>query len=283
MTNAICKTKLFCLLVGLMFALSLMEVRAQVTDLEKSRIEFESRKAKIQEELSELKNHEWAGEYTLSSQILFIAPKSGFAYFLSKNLWEARYNYGNVELFNGKIKLIPEISGWEVLPSISSGLFPVSWGERHYLIATDEVVDFVNSVNIGYEPSSRLSLGSGFFLKRGDEYKSVSGKPNIPEQYRSYLLEKPIKGKLITIKNSQIEQDENQRQRTTTVILNVGRNKGVLEGMKFLVYRPRRASSDVKVTKVESDWSEGVVIQTDLEGKVPAVGWKVSTSLKDIK
>lgn len=286
MSNVINKTKFLWLLIGLMFILSLAEVRAQITDSEKSQVEFESRKSNIQEELIQLKAHEWAGEYTVSSiKIIYLAPKSGFAFFLRKSFGEYRYNYGKLELPNRKIILIPEISGWEILPSISSGLFPVLWGDRHYLIAADEMVDFINAVNISYEPSFAFAgLSNHFFLKKGDIYKKVTGKPNIPEQYRSYLLEKPIKGKITTVVSSKLEQDDDRQQRNTRVILNVGRNHGVFEGMKFLIYSPRRISADdFKITKIEADSSEGVIIQTYLKGKIPSVGWKVSTSLKDIK
>lgn len=278
-------------------ALLIVQISAQVKvaekedySLEKASEEFEIRKIKIQAELSELQNHDWAGEYSVNSQILLLAPKSGFVYFMSggdydKNWKNSIVNYGTVEFSNEKIKLIPELSyKEEILPGFSSGLFPVLWSARHYLIGGDEFIKFANAVNIGYEPSFAIGgLSNHFFLRKGDIEKKVTGKPNLPEQYRNYLLEKPLRGKISAIKDTKIEQDGSQRQRKSNVIINVGRSSGVKEGMDFLVYDPRRISDEIKIIKVENDWSEGVIIQTYLESKIPSIGWKISTSLKDIK
>ena len=290
--NSILKIKnLFLVLSFLLIALSFAKINAQSRYSKEIQAEFSVRKDKIQTELSGLQTNEWAGEYSVHGLFLFLAPKSGFAFYMSGGDYDANWdnfliNYGTVQFSETKIKLTPELPNKEeVLPSYSTELLPILWSERHYLIPADEIVEFINYVNISYEPSFAFAgLSNNFFLKKGDIEKKVVGKPNIPEQYRSYLLEKPIKGKITTVKDSKLEQDGNRQQRNTQVILNVGRNNGVFEGMKFLIYSPRRISADdVRITKVEADSSEGVIIQTYLEEKVPSVGWKVSTSLKDIK
>lgn len=290
--NSILKRKNLCLLLSfLLIALSFAKTNAQSRYSKEIQAEFSVRKDKIQTELSRLQTNEWAGEYNVHGLFLFLAPKAGFAFYMSGGDYDANWenfllNYGTIQFSETKIKLTPELPNKEeVLPSYSTELLPILWDERHYLIPADEVVEFINYVNIGYEPSFAFAgLSNHFFLKKGDIEKKVVGKPNIPEQYRGYLLEKPIKGKITTIKNSKLEQDGDRQQRNTEIILNVGKNNGVFEGMKFLIYSPRRISADdVKITKVEDNHSEAIVIQTYLKEKTPSVGWKVSTSLKDIK
>jgi len=274
----------------LLIALSFVKTNAQSRYSKEIQAEFSVRKDKIQAELSGPQTNEWTGEYRVHSLLLFLASKSGFAFYMSGGDYDANWenfllNYGAVQFSEKKIRLMPELpSKEEILPGYSTQLLPVLWGKRHYLIPADEIIEFINAVNIGYEPSFAFSvLRNHFFLKKDDIDKKVVGKPSLPERYRSYLFEKPIRGKITTVKDSQIEQDGNQQQRKTKVVLNIGKNKGVFNGMEFIIYSPHRISDKVKITKVKESSSEGFIIQTYLKSEIPSFGWKVSTSLKDIK
>jgi hypothetical protein len=257
---------------------------------EKSVADSNERETLIKEELAQLKNNEWPGEYHYGDGLgvnvtLMIAPKSGFTFswFGCMGLYDL--NYGDVDWSDRKIKLLFEHPNKrEGFQGISPELIPVLWSERHYLIPANEMIEFINSVNAGFEPCSMFC--SRFLLKRGDEKKSGSGAPNIPAEYRAYLLKKPIKSGVLSIGESHIVTDKDDpalQFRITKVLLNAGSAKGVLVGMEFHVYSPSRIAESAKVTKVEEQFSEAEIEQIGLEDKLPSTGWKFSTSIKDIK
>jgi hypothetical protein len=65
-------------------------------------------------------------------------------------------------------------------------LFRIKWGRRTYLIGEPEFKPFCESINFGWEPAKDWS---GFYLLKGDINKSTSGKPDLPEKWKPYLLE----------------------------------------------------------------------------------------------
>ena len=67
--------------------------------------------------------------------------------------------------------------------------------------------------------------------------------------------------KLIGNINFEKTDDGKTNVRTTTVTLDVGSKQGVLIGMRFLTYKPRRVHEDVVVTKVFEKSSEAIVRQ----------------------
>lgn len=80
-------------------------------------------------------------------------------------------------------------------------LVPIKWDERIYLIFESDLKDFSNAVNLGVEPRSEIRpelwFGS-FFLRVGDEEKSISGKPTIPIEWQSFLLNEPVTAKIVS-------------------------------------------------------------------------------------
>lgn len=75
------------------------------------------------------------------------------------------------------------------------GRFPTSvtlvrWGERRYLLADDQMMDFVNAMHEGWEP--RSDLHGMFLLARGDEEKPAPGLPGLPEGILAYLRSEPL-------------------------------------------------------------------------------------------
>ncbi|MEP6903613.1 MAG: hypothetical protein ABJA66_17955 [Actinomycetota bacterium] len=264
------------------------KIQAQIIENKESRAfsEYEDQKAKIDEEIKQLKAQEWAGEYNMFDEFLTVAPKSGFAFFLRKGIGDYGYSTGDVQMSDGKLNLISKKPNkWEPLSIFSSEIIPVLWGERHYLIPSSEMMRFINTINEGYEPGSKLTFfGNRFFLRTGDEDKQVSRMPNIPEQWRDYLLKKPIRARILEIGESIESVDEyGEQQKVTTVILNVGSNSGVKEGMEFMTISPSGVHEDVIITKVEKVKSQGKVIKSGLYATSPDLNWKLSTSGRDIK
>jgi hypothetical protein len=257
---------------------------------ERSLSASEERETRIKEELAQSKDNEWAGEYHYGDELgvnvnLMIAPKSGFVFswFGCMGLYDL--NYGNVGWSDRKIKLLFEHPNKrEGFQGIAPELIPVLWGERHYLIPSNEILEFTNAVNASFEPCTMFC--SRFLLKRGDEKKKVSGQPDIPDEYRAYLLEKSIKSDVLSLGESRIVTDKDDPEsqfRVTKVLLKAGSAKGVLVGMEFHVYSPSRIAESAKVTKVEEQFSEAEIVQVGLDGAFPSTRWKFSTSIKDVK
>jgi len=172
----------------------------------KSNANLEVQKKQIRQELEALKAHPWAGQYYYGDGLgvnvdLSLAPKSGFAFTWNGCLGLYDLNYGDVVEAGGKIrfvfKLPNEHKGFE---GIASDFLPVIWGDRHYLIATDEVVKFANAINAGFEP--RETEWGEFLLRRGDATKPASGYPNLPSEYSEYLLKHPIDAEVSSIRTA---------------------------------------------------------------------------------
>lgn len=64
---------------------------------------------------------------------------------------------------------------------LNSGMVPVEWGERHYLLHRNEVQPFCNAVNAR---KFRKGGQHGFLLREQDHGANVSGLPNLPGPYQ---------------------------------------------------------------------------------------------------
>lgn len=237
-----------------------------------------ARKNQIQQELESLKEDSWAGRYYYSDGLgvnveLDLAPKSGFAFAWNGCLGLYDMNYGDVVGSGATIRLLPKLSNErKPFQGIAPEFFPILWGARHYLIATDEVVNFANAVNAGFEP--REGSWGMFLLKREDVSKSATGSPSLPLEYSAYLLKHPIDAEISAIKSSRI----NKSGRLTTVLLNVGAPQGVKKGMEFYLYVPSGVYESATVTDVNDTSSEAGISQCcGDKADPPAVGWKLST------
>jgi hypothetical protein len=237
----------------------------------------------IRRELRSLKNHDWAGEYYYGDGLgvnvsLALAPESGFVFRWDGCLGMYDLNYGAVAFTNGTVRLLfryPNVrKGFQ---GIAPELLPVRWGERHYLIPMDGIVDFTNEINAGTEPSSLFGGRSGRFpLRRGDDKKKVSGQPNLPNEYLSYLLAKPIKAKITSIGETHVDEC----CRFTSVTLDVGSADGLKKGMELHVHSPSSVFESAVVTVVSEHSAQAVIEQQmALHDPVPVEGWSLSTKL----
>lgn len=115
-----------------------------------------------------------------------------------------------------------------------SGIYvPVRWGERMYLI--DSLRHFCTAVNLGLEPLDKelkvvlMFTGNNNlaynYLRKGDENKTANGLPEVSEEYKSYLLAKPLVGKILEIK---------REDNTTMAQINLGRRDGIKEKMRLI-------------------------------------------------
>lgn len=105
----------------------------------------------------------------------------------------------------------------------------VRWGERLYLLNYTDLYKFTAAVNLGVEPRAgiihRDFLSTFFYLRSSDESKIVSGKPILPKEWISYILDSPL-----TAKITKIEGEKRERKFT----INKGSQDGLKVGMCFI-------------------------------------------------
>ncbi len=126
-------------------------------------------------------------------------------------------------------------------------LLPVKWGERVYLIDENDLRDFSNAINLGLEPRTDLRsepyYGS-FFLRESDLQKSVTGKPSLPAQWKTFLLSERVTAEIVRIET---------QAKTQVATINRGSQDGLKVGMKLLVegQEPSPWSTEGEILSVE--------------------------------
>lgn len=240
-----------------------------------------SKRSEILTEIRNLKNHEWAGDYYAGDGLgvntsFVISPKSGYVFEWHGCMGLYDRNYGAVTFTNGRIRLSFTFENQrEGFQGIAPELIPISWGSRRYLIPLDDVVGFCNNINEGREP--RTGEHGFYLLRRGDENKAATGFPAVPEEYRDYLLAKPIKATIIAVGPYTTRHSvADWRFKDTPVKLDAGKRQGLRVGMELVATRPLNAAVSVQVTKIEETRSEGIITQ-DEEDPGPKMGWRFST------
>lgn len=236
----------------------------------------------IQAELKALKNHEWAGEYHEGDGLgvnvsLILAPKSGFLFEWHGCLGLYDRNYGTVSVDKGMIHLAftfpNKRKGFQ---GIAPEFILIAWGERKYLIPSDDIIGFCNGVNYGSEPRKRMH--GSHLLRIGDEQKEVEGFPDVPAEFKPYLLNHPIEAEIVAIGQYKTRLSVSDwKFKDTPVVLNRGKSHGLLEGMRLHVVKPDNVFESVEIVKIEDEQSEGIMTQTGEEVTGPQVGWKMST------
>lgn len=105
----------------------------------------------------------------------------------------------------------------------------VKWGERIYLIEPERLHLFAAAVNFGIEPRRGIMndnfLTARFYLRRGDESKTASGKPSLPEPLLPFLQDSPLKTSI-----TKIEAQEKEKIYT----INKGSANGIKVGMSLV-------------------------------------------------
>jgi len=223
-----------------------------------------------------LRNHPWAGQYSWSSGLsgvtLTLAPDNGFTVRQIADIGLMDQNHGTVEWDGDRIKLtfafdweddVVRASGNPLNIHISE-YKPIRWEERVYLIPLDRIIPFCDAVNAGREPRNHV-IGGTFFLRRDDEKKTVTGKPELPKEFMPYLRgEEPIIATVVSIKDVQEEERVGSTiQRKATVVVDKGKADGLLPGMILYVMDQEGVSmvtTLVTLTMVGETQSEGEYI-----------------------
>lgn len=239
-------------------------------------------KERIRAAARALTNHPWAGEYYSGDGLgvnvsLFLAPGAGYVFEWHGCMGLYDRNYGDIAETNGRIRLSftfkNERKGFQ---GIAEEFTPVPWGDRQYLIPSDDVMEFCNRVNGGTEP--RDGVHGRHLLRWGDEKKAVSGFPVVPEECRAYLLTEPIIAEIVGVASVTTRPSVCEwKFKDTTVVLNIGTDQGLHKGMELQVVKPAHLVESVRITKVLASTSEGVMTQSGEENEEPEKGWQLST------
>jgi hypothetical protein len=139
-----------------------------------------------------------AGDYYFGDGLgvnctLAITPEGRFSFEWRGCLGVYDRNSGEARIADGHLILKPE---WpnprDGFRGSSTDLIPVRWGERSYLVPTQDAEDFCNEVNQGREP--RDGPHGHSYLRTDDWKKQVAGLPSVPKQWEAMLLKKAAPG-----------------------------------------------------------------------------------------
>jgi len=254
---------------------------------ESNQATIKAKSQQIEKEIAQLKDHPWAGQYYFGDGLganvsLTLAPENGFTIIWRGCMGLYDQNHGTVEWDRDKNTLKMSFA-FEVEKGYAgryaSEYKPIRWGERVYLIPTDEIVQFCNEINSGSEP--RKGVHGQSFLRRGDEKKEVQGKPELPKEFMSCLFDKPVNAVIVSVKDVRETRDiTDSPVFITTVVINKGKKEGLVPGMQLYVMEPKDLVERMKLTKVEETQSEGefrIWSSKTRKTPTPAKGWQLST------
>jgi hypothetical protein len=252
--------------------------------------------ARIEAEALALGSDHWAGEYECNYgpqwyRTLFVAPKGGCVFASTgcmgqhgNGLYDK--NYGKATYTEGRIRLSFKYRNVrEGFAGISEELILVPWAERRYLMPVDEMIKFCNNVNAGMEPRTPDSAFGHHLLHRGDDKRKVSGLPQVPEEYRRYLLAKPVEADLVTVGTYTNEETAGYDLMKAPATIDAGSATGLLSGMRLYPKLPKDAKaaheSWITLTTVGLKSSTGILTTTEESSLPPKPGQRFSTQASE--
>lgn len=254
----------------------------------KAEAQFHIYEMNIKAEIEKLNNPEWEGEYSLGNGLgidghLFFAKESGFTYIEAGCIGVVDdRNYGSIEIDGNLLRLQLTFESKQRRIGLAKEYYKVLWGERHYLIPPGRIIEFCNAINAGFEPTMNIFRRS-FLLKAGDIRKPVQNKPNIPIEFKDYLLPKQINAKIVKIFDSKTKDENSIAKRYSHILINIGKNKGMLVGMELHIVGKHRYGT-ATITLVNKNTSEAELDQNGIDAKSkPIVNGHLSTKLTHFK
>jgi hypothetical protein len=239
---------------------------------------IETKQQTIKQILDGNAESQWAGTYysqdgLTAGTVLSWHPKAGFIIRWStcSHGWRESANYGAATFKNETLTLSPELTGGDgSVYQIARTLVPVLWGQQHYLVWSDRLINFCYAVT----NSNNAPEVDAFFLKDVDRDKRRNRLPNVPAEYRRYLYGKPIVATVSEIK-------PNAKPWIRELVLNVGTAEGVVPEMKFYAFAPRNVYMLVEILHSGEHSSRAYVITSGNrhsdKNVTPRVGWKFTS------
>ncbi len=231
----------------------------------------------FQREMLMLADHDWAGAYYYGDGLgcnvsITLSPKTGMTYkwIGCSGLYDI--DYGPIvdiqhDYIDVKLSLPSIHQGYD---AIKERFYRVRWVNRHYLIPGEDMIQFCNAVNSGSK------YGINYLVRREDRDKPVFGLPDVPEQFRSYLLESPIECHITQIESQTTAGDDYE---TLLCRIDAGRNAGLTTNLELYLSAENSFEWQVDVEEILAD-SSGVRISKRLNlptDYFPQVGDLLST------
>lgn len=206
--------------------------------------------------------HPWAGVYSQSDGLcgtsIALTPRSGYVQtdWGDSGPWLEQED-GRVREENGVIFLKGSRDS-----RYRHGMRIVRWGGRRYLLAREQLEDFANDVNLGFETG--YNERGSYLMSNGDDEAPVAGLPELPEESRRLLRATPLDA---VVKALGVNGD---------VLIDVGRRQGALPGLKLEPRDPKNFGefTIIRVSETTSVASfKAVLAQTP----APHISWRLST------
>jgi hypothetical protein len=194
---------------------------------------------------------------------LSLRPDGTYTYTCDTDVGHLGDREGQIELAGTSLTLVATgTPGTEPDPFVPSQLVVVRWSDRVYLVFRDAGPLFAAYVTRGQEPRTTEYGWFRFLLREGDWNKPARGLPELPEQWRKWLLVTPVEARVTrTIARHRAEIDAGARQKLEPdMLLN-------LVSKKY-------GSTDVRVVSVAKDSS---VIENDYGDPPLLVGGRVTS------
>jgi hypothetical protein len=146
---------------------------------------------------------------------------------------------GRCSVVDGVLRLVPEGPfSSELRDMMGNNFVPVRWGDRRYLIPEKERLLFCSAVNQGASP--RYMRSGPFSLRDAERRKAPEGLPEVPPEWASFLLQKPVGGAITAVLANHV------------AMLSAGARDGLKAGMES-VRENQLASSRIRVVYCETD------------------------------
>jgi len=200
--------------------------------------------------------NEVAGDYYFGDGLgvncsLKLTTKGNFSFKWQGCLGTYDSNEGDFGIKNGILRITPKKPNLrEGFGGTPTEFYAIRWGSRMYLVPTNDIVEYCSDVNQGSEPR-RGNFGH-YYLRRNDWDKPVVGKPDVPEQWTSFLLSRPVRGKITELVGKQ------------EAWLDVGADDGILQGMiltarshgKLIFSQVRVETVEKGQCRIKCQWSD---------------------------
>ncbi len=190
-------------------------------------------------------NDEWEGYYQqygeLSQIGLIWNTQAGFIdYYIYTCSIELRgLGFGNVTNSADLLTLNYEKRKNEKAKVVQT-LVKVKIGERHFLIAENDVKDFCEYV-VGRKFDAELYENSvRYWWKVSDENKNSEGLPILPDKYSKFVV-KPVEAKIIKVGKVTVENRETNEDKIESgdiyrfITIDAGKNQNVKKGMNLYI------------------------------------------------
>lgn len=211
-------------------------------------------------------SHPWAGFYDtgvfFGGTTLALAPKSGFWVNTNSDVdILGQTLVGRLEKTGAEFRFARDSGTFDLdYFQFDKGLTLVPWGERRYLLRPSQLVEFINDINAGLEPTYDRTEQL-FMMRDGDDELPVSGVPDLPASVKPLLRRRPIEARILSVDGS-------------TIVLDAGRRQGVIPGLEL---HPRGKDRDGDATVREVFVSSSIAGLSMSSKAAPAPGWTLST------